>query len=279
MENQGWVCLYRKFLDWEWYDDKNTKVLFIHLLLKANHKDKKWRGILIKRGQRLTSYSNLAKETRLTLMQTRTALSKLKSTGEITIKTTNKYTVITVNNYTSYQDNNTQDNNQVTNKQQTNNKQITTNNNDNNTNNENKNISKDIGGKTPEYGDKFINLVEKFLKDRTKYPQPLSDIHDRRRLQNLKQVLSPRKGKDEFMSENPLENFKEFILDYYESYDMEYRVRSVKRLVDYAKSWRENGGSLINEVKQEQERVVYQSEFQQEQAKLKEEQRKLYENN
>jgi len=36
-------------LDWEWYDDINTKVLFIHLLIKANWKEKKWRGIKIKR--------------------------------------------------------------------------------------------------------------------------------------------------------------------------------------------------------------------------------------
>ena len=32
-------------LDWEWYDDINTKVLFIHLLIKSNWKEKKWRGI------------------------------------------------------------------------------------------------------------------------------------------------------------------------------------------------------------------------------------------
>lgn len=35
----GHIKLFRKFLDWGWYQDINTKVLFIHMLLKANWKD------------------------------------------------------------------------------------------------------------------------------------------------------------------------------------------------------------------------------------------------
>lgn len=133
---EGWIKLHRKFLSWEWYNDNNAKIVFIHLLLVANHTDQKWKGITIKRGQKLTSLGHLAKEVNLTVQQTRTAINKLKSTGEITIKTTNKNTLITIVNYDFYQiekviitDNKT---NNITIKQQINNKQITTNKNDNN---------------------------------------------------------------------------------------------------------------------------------------------------
>lgn len=124
---EGWICLYRKFLNWQWYTDTNTKVLFIHLLLKANYEDKVWKNIVIKRGQLLTSVSKLAEETQQTIQQTRSALSKLKMTNEITTKATNKYTLITIEKYNDFQSviktnniqNNMQDNNQITNKQQT----------------------------------------------------------------------------------------------------------------------------------------------------------------
>ncbi len=35
----GYIALHRQMLNWEWYKNTNTKVLFIHLLLKANYKD------------------------------------------------------------------------------------------------------------------------------------------------------------------------------------------------------------------------------------------------
>ena len=135
---QGWISLHRKLVEWEWYSDANTMRLFVHCLLKANHADKKWRGIDISRGQFLTSVDSLSKELRLSSQKIRTSISKLKSTGEITIKTTSKYSMISIACYDSYQGDNKQDSNSITNKQQTNSKQITTTNNDNNVNNENK---------------------------------------------------------------------------------------------------------------------------------------------
>jgi predicted Rossmann fold nucleotide-binding protein DprA/Smf involved in DNA uptake len=128
--NSGWVKLHRKFDGWEWYDDINTKTLFIHLLIKANHKPKRWRGIDIGVGERVTSLAHLADEVGLSVMQVRTSLNKLKSTGDITSKNTNRYSLIKLNNWELYQGDNTPDNNQITRKQQTNNKQITTNKND-----------------------------------------------------------------------------------------------------------------------------------------------------
>ena len=121
---EGWIKIHRKMTEWEWYNDNNVKILFLHLILTANHKEKQWQGYTILRGQKLTSLEHLSKEINLTVQQTRTALNKLKSTGEITIKTTNKNTLITIEKYNDYQDkneennkqNNTQRNKRTTNK-------------------------------------------------------------------------------------------------------------------------------------------------------------------
>ncbi len=121
MSKQGWVALHRKFLEWEWYDDKNTKILFLHLLLKANHKDNRWQGVLVKRGQLISGRFKLSKEVGLSEQQTRTAINKLISTNEITKLSTTEYTIYTLTNYNRYQDINQQDNQRATNEQPTSN--------------------------------------------------------------------------------------------------------------------------------------------------------------
>ena len=153
----GWIKLHRKLTEWEWYSDINVKTLFIHLLLTANHKDQKWKGIEIKRGQKLTSIEHLSKEIGLTYQQTRTAINKLKITGEITSKSTNKYSLISIEKYNDYQINveinNKQITSNLTNNQQSNNTQInnqvTTNKNDKNIKNEKK--EKNVGNITKYY--------------------------------------------------------------------------------------------------------------------------------
>lgn len=122
----GWIKLHRKILDWEWFTSPSTLQLFIYLLLRANKEDKKWRGILIKRGQLVTSVATISEETKLSTQQVRTSLNRLKSTNEITSKTTNRFTLVTVCKYESYQlyDEAEQQTKQQA-LQQTNNKQIT----------------------------------------------------------------------------------------------------------------------------------------------------------
>lgn len=125
-EKPGWIKIHRKMLDWEWYDDLNVWKVFMHCLLRANFKDKKWRGITVKRGSFITSSIKLAKETCLGRQQTRTAIAKLKSTNEITTETTSEYTEITVNNYDKYQLNNQQINQRPTSDQPASNQRVTT---------------------------------------------------------------------------------------------------------------------------------------------------------
>lgn len=108
MDNSGRIDLHRKILDWEWYSDINTCRLFIHMLLKANWREGKFRGTTVPRGSFVSSLEKLSEETGLTIRELRTAISHLKMTGELTVKATNKYSVFTVNNYDLYQHSDTQ---------------------------------------------------------------------------------------------------------------------------------------------------------------------------
>lgn len=115
-----YIKLNRRILDWEWYTDINTCRLFIHMLLKANWNDGNFRGTTVPRGSFVSSIVKLADETALTVREIRTAISHLKSTGEVTCKTYSKYTVFTVKNYCLYQSSDTQNDRQVTGKRHSN---------------------------------------------------------------------------------------------------------------------------------------------------------------
>lgn len=129
IESGGFIKLYRSMLKWEWYDDINVKVLFLHLLLKANYENKKWHGIEVEKGCFLTTRNKLAKETGLSIQQVKTCLEKLKRTGEITCKATKQYTMIHIEKYGFFQSyeqrNNPQSNLSITNEQPTSNPQAT----------------------------------------------------------------------------------------------------------------------------------------------------------
>lgn len=103
MLENGYVKIYRSLLKWEWYDDVNTKVVFLHLLLTVSIEDSKWHGITVKRGSRVSSYPVLAKETGLSVKQLRTAISHLEATGEVARTKYPKYTVFAINNYDTFQ--------------------------------------------------------------------------------------------------------------------------------------------------------------------------------
>jgi DNA-binding transcriptional regulator YhcF (GntR family) len=99
----GYIKLFRQFVEWEWYTDVNTKTVFLHCLMMANFKEKKWRGETIKRGQFITSLSHLSAECGVSIRGVRTALEKLEKTKEIIRQSTKIYTVITICKYDSYQ--------------------------------------------------------------------------------------------------------------------------------------------------------------------------------
>ena len=142
IENDSFITLHRRITQWEWYTDGNTVRVFLHLILLANHKETRWRGEVIGRGQVLTGLDQLSRDLKLSVQQIRTSINKLISTNEITNRSTNKFRVITINNYSVYQDKKErkQQANQQTD-QQADNKQVTASNNVNNDNNKNKTSS------------------------------------------------------------------------------------------------------------------------------------------
>lgn len=126
MIEDTFIKLNRGITGWEWYQDANTFRLFVHCLLKANWKDLKFKGEVVKRGSFVTSLEQLSKELGISIQQVKTALKHLIKSECLTSKSTNKYRIIKVLNYDSYQTANKQTNSQLTINQQTTNKQVTT---------------------------------------------------------------------------------------------------------------------------------------------------------
>jgi len=107
MFKNGYVMLHRSILQWRWYTNPNTRIVFEHLILTANWEDTVWQNMTIKRGQRVCKLETLADETGLSLKCVRTALVHLKSTNEVASQKANcsgkQCSVFTVINYDKYQ--------------------------------------------------------------------------------------------------------------------------------------------------------------------------------
>jgi hypothetical protein len=192
--NQGWIKLHRQITEWEWYTDGNTFRVFLHLIINANHKPKRYKGILIERGQILTGRKSLSVALDLTERQVRTALTKLKNSGEITQKTTSKTTksgsIITICNYDSYQERNEQsdqqNDQQTTSKRPRSDQEATTNKNEKN----NKNVNNEKNHHQAEKNDDddLISLI-----DIEKLKKEYKGIDVLKELQEIEKKISGQK--------------------------------------------------------------------------------------
>ena len=99
---EGYVKIYRSILDLEWAGVPEMLSLWLRMLLKAEPKDRRWKGVVIRRGQFVTTVRDLAEESGLSLQKTRTILERLKATQEITQSPTQRYTIVTICNYDRY---------------------------------------------------------------------------------------------------------------------------------------------------------------------------------
>lgn len=124
-EHEGYIKIDRNMLRWRWVNSPTTGWLFIILLLKANYKKMTFEGIEIQPGQVVTSYPSLVKSSGLSIQQCRSALKRLKSTGEVTATLYPKFQVITIVNYKQYQDATGKPTGRITGKQQASNRQPT----------------------------------------------------------------------------------------------------------------------------------------------------------
>lgn len=137
---EGWIKLHRKLLEWEWFNKSEMVHLFVYLLLRANHKTKKWRGVDVLPGQVVTTLDEISKSTNISISVIRTCLKRFILAGTLTDVSTNKYRVITICNYVDYQHSNSAvgnqnsklNDNQLADNQQTTDNQLAANKNDKN---------------------------------------------------------------------------------------------------------------------------------------------------
>lgn len=105
--DEGWIKLHRKFLHSAIFKDSGSVHLFIYLLLKANHKEKRFmfnqREQVVGRGQMITGIERISEDTGLSFWQVRSRLELFESENMISRKTTNRFSIITVCNYELYQ--------------------------------------------------------------------------------------------------------------------------------------------------------------------------------
>jgi len=135
--NSGWISLHRKILEHPIFSDPQAFTLWVQLLLRANHKEKKVmvgnKFIEVKRGQLLTGRNKLVEYTGIDRNKIERLLNLFENEAQIEQQKTTKYRLISITNYNQYQDTE----HQTSIKRATNEQQTSTN---NNVNNENKNI-------------------------------------------------------------------------------------------------------------------------------------------
>ena len=124
---RGYIKLWRKIQDWEWYKDTQTFGFFVYLMMEANHKDTRYMGHEVPRGSLVCGRKQLSEDLNLGEQTIRTLLTRLKSTSEITIKPTNRFSIICIVNYDKYQSKLTNEiTNEITNVQPAPNQHLTT---------------------------------------------------------------------------------------------------------------------------------------------------------
>lgn len=79
----GWICLHRSILDWQHWGEPNVTVVFLTLLLLANHKRKWWQGHRCERGETFATLDTLREYTKLSKPTIIRALRVLEDSGEL----------------------------------------------------------------------------------------------------------------------------------------------------------------------------------------------------
>ena len=135
---EGWIKLHRSLLDHFVAQDGDMFLLWVRMLLMANHKDNKFpvgnKIIEVKRGQLMTSRKTLSEKTGIQESKIERILKLLKSEHQIEQQSFSKFRLISITNYESYQG----DEQQTNSKRTANEQQVNTNKNVKKVNNEKK---------------------------------------------------------------------------------------------------------------------------------------------
>jgi hypothetical protein len=108
---EGWIKLYRQILKSEVWTSTTPeqKIIFIALLLMANHEENKWiwqgKVFKVQPGQLITSLKSIAREagSGISIRKVRTALEKFENCGILTNKSTKTGRLITIVNWGKFQ--------------------------------------------------------------------------------------------------------------------------------------------------------------------------------
>lgn len=104
---RGYVKIYRRLTDKSWYKKSNYIHLWLHILLKCNHKENEfdWNGqtIIVKPGQFITGKPKLSEETGIPESTIERILNRFEREQQIEQQKTNKYRLIAVKNWDKYQ--------------------------------------------------------------------------------------------------------------------------------------------------------------------------------
>jgi hypothetical protein len=165
----GWIKIYRKIQEKGFYKKSEYFLLWVHILLKANHFEKEFffnnKAIKIKKGQLLTGRKKLSSETGINESKIERILKYLENEQQIEQQKTNKFRLITIQNYNQYQKSEQQSEQQVNNKRTTSEQQVNTNKNNKNYKNEKKSIIKIL--KKPS-----LEEIQKYCKERKNNVNP-----------------------------------------------------------------------------------------------------------
>ena len=123
--DNAYIYLRKKILDWQWYNDTPTRSVFIHCLLRASWKDTEYKGIKYGRGQLIDSNETIADDLGISIQNVKTAIKHLKKSGELTSIKIGKHRIITVVKYDMYQQPNLMSNLELTSKQPETNLELT----------------------------------------------------------------------------------------------------------------------------------------------------------
>ena len=89
-------------LHFDWFDEYQSRHLWIYLLLTANTEPVAFKSTVIDKGAMMTKLSILSTATGLTVSQVRTALKKLASSNSINVTPTNKHSIIEIIDFSAF---------------------------------------------------------------------------------------------------------------------------------------------------------------------------------
>lgn len=104
MNENGFVKLFRKLIDWKYAQFPNAVALWVHILIRANWKDGYFMGHEIPRGSLATSMQGLAEQTGMNRSTVIKWIKRFEDDGQIECVRTQRFTIIKVSNYRAFQD-------------------------------------------------------------------------------------------------------------------------------------------------------------------------------